>query len=155
MADIRWQIDALDLDIDNVDSPFLCHRSGLCNQDVSQTGTISGNHLVDGAFAEFAAHGVFHDLVNPKICRSRVTAHGGVEQRHVGNFPFHKGIHDHVFLFHGQETFGLCVQHQNPGIEKFDVLIDRDLKMQPGLVIGPDNPTELKHDGFFCLVHDK
>jgi len=109
---------------------------------------------VDGALAELGTQAIVHRLLQARLGARLVAADADVVLLDVDNAPFHEGIHQHVLLFRGDETFRLRRVHgKNPRIEIAHVLHQRQLEVKSGAFLDRDDLAQLENDRILALVH--
>ena len=88
--------------------------------------------------------------------RDLVAAHRDVILLRIDDAPLDEGIHQHVLLFRGDETFRIGrIQRQDAGIEIAHVLHQRQLEIEARLGLDRHHFAQLEHQGILALIDGK
>ena len=126
---------------------------GRGGDDLHDLGAIRGHDALDRTLVDLVAQTAVGQLLQP-LARTRLAAadREKIFER-VLDAPLHVRIHQHVFLFLGQERLRVGVHGQDARIEVTQRVEERHLEVHTGHVVVAQHFTEAHNDDALALIH--
>src|SRR5882672_10149813 len=154
LAHLLRQLHAFQPHVDDLDAVVGGVAPRPLPDDLDDLVALARNDVVNGALAELVLEGRLDGLLELRSGRAFVPGGPLVIRSQILDPPFDERIDQHVLLFRRDEAVRLGrVERQYPLVEVLDVLNERPLEVQPGIVDEILEFSELKHDGALPLIH--
>src|SRR3984957_3692338 len=140
-GNIVSQVDALQLQVDQLDAKLPGGRGDVVERGVAQGAAHIGDHFAERLSGNRGLEFVAHDVGQVQSGHIRIAAAGLHETRGVEQLPFDVEIHAQRFLVTGQEALPGIGSSQNAAIENM-LLIQRGFEAQSRTVLCSVHPAE-------------